>query len=172
MKIALFIVAGLAISILLIWIMGNRLPVKHEASVSKIYPSHKDKIWSLLSNFSDYPNWRSSIKSVEKLPNDSREVWQETDRHNEKIAYATVYSEPGHRLDRRIVSKLPYGGQWSLQLTQLEHGCQLTITEHGEIYNVFFRVMAKYVFGYESSMKQFHADLSSALAESEYAIPN
>ena len=166
MKIALFLAGGLAITILLIWIIGSRLPVKHQASVSKTYASSKDKIWDILSHFPGYPTWRSDVKAVEKLPSDDgSEIWQETDQHNEKIAYATTYAQPGARLERRIISKLPYGGTWSLQLTQQDTGCQLTITESGEIYNAFFRIMAKYVFGYESSMRKFHSDLASALGE-------
>ena len=38
----------------------------------------------------------------------------------------------------------------------------MTITEHGEIYNPFFRVMARFVFGYEGTIERRILDALAA----------
>ena len=37
-------------------------------------------------------------------------------------------------------------------LEPTDAGTRVTITENGEIYNVFFRFMARFVFGYTATM--------------------
>ena len=47
---------------------------------------------------------------------------------------------------------------------RLPTGTRLTITERGEIYNVMFRALSKYVFGYTATMESFLKALELKLA--------
>ena len=66
----------------------------------------------------------------------------------------------------RIADKgLPFGGTWTLEITSEAGGAALRITEDGEIYNVIFRFMARYVFGYTSTIEGFLRDLGKKVGE-------
>ena len=47
---------------------------------------------------------------------------------------------------------LAFGVTWRYEVAPAANGSTLTITEDGEIYNLLFRVMARFVFGYESTL--------------------
>jgi hypothetical protein len=164
MKILIGLVSGLVLLFMLVWIIGMFLPEKHRASVAQTFQTSPEKLWHVLIDFQTYPSWRSDIKAVKKLPSDNGyEVWQEQGKHGD-VAYATVESTPNKFLVRKIVTQgLPYGGRWSLQLKPAEQGCNLTITEDGEVYNAFFRFMSRYVFGHSASIRKFIQDLEKEL---------
>ena len=61
----------------------------------------------------------------------------------------------------RFVTKIddasqPFGGTWTFEIVPVSEGrTRLTITERGEIYNPIFRALARFVFGYTSTMDSF-----------------
>lgn len=63
----------------------------------------------------------------------------------------------------RYVTKIddesqPFGGTWTFEIEPLgDDRSRLTITERGEIYNPIFRALARFVFGYTSTMASFLA---------------
>ncbi len=59
---------------------------------------------------------------------------------------------------------LPFGGTWTYEIAPVAGGSTLTITEDGEIYNPIFRVMSRFVFGYESTMAAYLAAAEKRLA--------
>jgi hypothetical protein len=70
----------------------------------------------------------------------------------------------------RFVTKIddpaqPFGGTWTFEIEpRTGGGARLTITERGEIYNPIFRALARFVFGYTSTMESFLAAASRRLA--------
>ncbi|HZD05714.1 MAG TPA: hypothetical protein VE173_12380, partial [Longimicrobiales bacterium] len=50
---------------------------------------------------------------------------------------------------------LPFGGTWTYVLEPDAGGTRVTLTEDGEIYNPFFRFMARFVFGYDGTMRSY-----------------
>jgi hypothetical protein len=52
----------------------------------------------------------------------------------------------------RVVGETQFGGTWTIEITPTVSGSHVTITERGEIYNVVFRTLSKFVFGYTSTM--------------------
>ena len=91
-------------------------------------------------------------------------AWVE-DGKNDRITFVVETSEPPRRLVTRIADpKLPFGGTWTYALTPASGGTTLVITENGEIYNPIFRVMARFVFGYESTMTSYLTNLTARLA--------
>ena len=59
---------------------------------------------------------------------------------------------------------LAFGGTWTYRIVPAAGGSDLTITEDGEVYNVFFRFMARFVFGYHATMDAFIKNLESKAA--------
>jgi hypothetical protein len=62
---------------------------------------------------------------------------------------------PPARLVTKIVGETQFGGTWTFEVVPTPSGSRLTITERGEIYNVVFRALAKYVIGYTGTMDSF-----------------
>lgn len=78
--------------------------------------------------------------------------WRETGKDG-KITFAVVAADEPRRLVTRITDpKLPFGGSWTYELTQSGDGCELTVTEHGEVRNLLFRFVSRYVMGHSATI--------------------
>jgi hypothetical protein len=73
--------------------------------------------------------------------------------------------EPPSLLVTRVVEGQPFGGTWTYRIAPAPGGSQLTITEDGEVYNVVFRFMSRFVFGYYATMDAYLANLKRLEAE-------
>jgi hypothetical protein len=99
------------------------------------------------------------------MPNQPAKTWREEGSHG-PITFAVVEAAPPWRLVTRIADpKLPFGGTWTYEITSTNTGSILTITENGEVYNVFFRFLSRFAFGYTSSMDAFLNSLGTKLGD-------
>ena len=130
MRIALWIVASLIAIVSIIALIGFFLPVGHEAARSAEFNKPPEAVWALIADPNTYSGW-----------------WQGAD-----VKTAVVESVPPSKLVTKIVDETQFGGTWTFEIVPTPSGSRLTITERGEIYNVVFRALAKFVFGYTSTM--------------------
>jgi hypothetical protein len=135
MKWILWTVLLLVAAVGVIAVIGYFLPVGHEASRSAEFTKPPEAVWALIADPSRYQDW-----------------WKDAD-----VKTAVVESEPPSRLVTKIVDETQFGGTWTFQLEPTTSGSRLTIVERGEIYNVVFRTLAKYAFGYTTTMDSFLA---------------
>ena len=153
MKIALLVVAVILALIALVLIIGARLPRHHVASRSAVIRANRHAVHHLIRNVADAPRWREGVTQVELLdPTRFRE-------HSKfgVVTYEIVEDLPDTKFVTRIADRdLGYSGSWTFALGDAEHGAtRLTITEDGEVPNVFFRFMSKFVFGQTSSIEAY-----------------
>ncbi len=155
----------LVVIILVALVIGWSLPVKHSASRRATFAAPPEAVWTAITDVDAFPQWRSDVKNVERLPDrDGRASWVE-DGSNGRIAFAVERSEPPRLLVSRIADPhLPFGGTWMYTLTPESGGTTLVITEDGEIYNPIFRVLSRFVFGYEATMASYLASLETKIA--------
>jgi uncharacterized protein YndB with AHSA1/START domain len=165
MKWMLFVVAGLVALVAMVALVGWMLPQHHEASRSAVLAAGPQVVWGAITDVTAYPQWRSDVRSVDRLPDrDGRPVWREHGRHG-AITYEAVRLEPPTRFETRIADTgLAFGGTWTYALAPEGDGTRLTITERGEIYNPVFRALAHFVFGYTSTMEAYLAAVDRRLA--------
>ena len=165
MKWVLIAVGVLIVVVAAVAVIGAMLPKNHLASRTSHFRQPPQAIWDVVTG---PPDWRPDIRSSEKLgPRDGHRAWKEIDKNGQAIVYESVEETPPRRLVTRIADpKLPFGGMWTQEIVQGSSGCQLTITEAGEIYNPIFRFMARFVFGYNGTidtyLKALHAKLGEA----------
>lgn len=131
MKWILWIVVPLVAVIGVIAIVGYLLPVSHEASRSAEFSTPPETVYALVSDLKNYSTW-----------------WPENETNVE-----VVEAVPPSRFVTRIVGETDFGGTWTMEIAPTSSGSRLTITERGEIYNPIFRTLAKFVFGYTSTME-------------------
>ena len=61
---------------------------------------------------------------------------------------------------------LPFGGTWTFDIAPAaDGGSELRVTEDGEVYNVIFRFMARFFFGYTSSIETYLRDLGAKFGQ-------
>ncbi|MEY4095436.1 MAG: hypothetical protein RLZZ53_2635, partial [Acidobacteriota bacterium] len=114
-----------------IGLVGFFLPVGHEASRSLDINTPPDRAFALLADVDNYLKWWSG---------------------------ATVKSEvvervPPSKIVTRVVGETQFGGTWTIDITPIESGSRITITERGEVYNVVFRTLSRFVFGHTATME-------------------
>jgi hypothetical protein len=146
-------------------LIGSMLPVKHYATRKARFRQTPEAIYSLLAGPS---GWRSDVKASGTLPDkNGRPQWWEQDRHGHKIAYELVEdSPPTRRVTRIAEAGLPYGGAWTFEIApQAAGGSEVRIAEAGEVYNVFFRFLSRFVFGYTSSIEGYLNDIGKKFGE-------
>lgn len=140
MRFAIYALASLIALVGIIALIGFFLPVNHEASRTAELNTPPEAIWPLIADPRSYGKW-----------------WKGADVKTEVIE-----SAPPSKLVTKIVDETAFGGTWTFEIAPTAAGSRLTITERGEIYNVLFRALAKYVFGYTSTMDSFLEALSTA----------
>jgi hypothetical protein len=109
------------------------------------------------------PDWRTGVKSYGHIGDGK---WWEEDTHGQKVAYELVEDSPPARRVIRIADKgLPFGGTWTFEIAPAAGGSDLRIREDGEIYNVIFRFMARFFFGYTSTIETYLRDLGAKFGQ-------
>ena len=131
MKWVIWIVVALVSVVGVIGLVGFFLPVGHEASRSLDINTPPDRAFALLADVDNYLKWWSG---------------------------ATVKSEvvervPPSKIVTRVVGETQFGGNWTIDITPIESGSRITITERGEVYNVVFRTLSRFVFGHTATME-------------------
>lgn len=130
MKWTLYIVLLLVAMVGAIALVGCFLPVAHEATKSAEFNRPPEEVFALIADPNGYKGW-----------------WDGADVKTE-----VVERVPPSKLVTKIVGETQFGGTWTFDIVPMPTGSRLTITERGEIYNVVFRALAKFVFGYTSTM--------------------
>jgi len=166
MKWALTVLGTLAGLVALAWVIGALLPTGHVATRMARYGQPPEKIWEAITDVEASPSWRKDLKSVRRLPDrDGKPAWVETSSFGD-LPLVVIAWEPPRRMVARIDdSKLPFGGTWTYEVTPVEGGATLRLTERGEIRNAFFRFMSRFVFGYTATMETYLKNLGTKFGE-------
>ena len=150
----------LGVLILSMFIVGSTLPQEHTAITTQTFSSSREEVWTVLADFNRWPSWRSNLKEIR----DGSNSFSEVSTDDEIIEYRIDDFSPPERLITRIITPdLPFGGTWTYELTPVDGGCSLAITENGEVYNPMFRFLSKYAFGHTATMDLYLQDLKKKI---------
>ena len=161
MRYVLIAAAILGALVLLIVVIGWSLPVKHTATSEVTLKTSAGAIYKLITDVDRYPEWRSDVKRIERLPDSAgrtrfREVG--TDR---PILYEMESAEANKRIVTRIADRdLPFGGSWTYELIPSGDSTTLRITENGEVYNPIFRFVSRFVMGHTRTIDTYLRDVA------------
>jgi uncharacterized protein YndB with AHSA1/START domain len=149
----------------MILIVGWLLPVRHTVSRSARFNRPPQRVWDVITDLSSFPQWRTGLKSVDKSGTGGKVRWKETGNNGE-MTFEVVESRAPERWVTRIAGEgLPFGGSWTYVITPADGASLLTVTEDGEVYNVLFRFMSRFVFGHTATLDRYLADLARRLGE-------
>jgi hypothetical protein len=165
MKWVLLIAGALVLLVGLAALAGSMLSSRHHATRKARYRVAPDALYAVIAG---PPDWRTGVKNFGVLPEqDGRKRWWEEDSHSQKITFELVEDRPPHKIAVRIADRgLPFGGTWTFDIAPAPGGgSDLRIQEDGEIHNVIFRFMARFFFGYTSSIEGYLRDLAVKFGE-------
>ena len=170
MKILIFIVVGvIALVVVLVGVValiGSRLPKSHVASRSILLHRSPQDVYAVVRNFESAPGWRADVKRIDVDVRAGGPVhFREEGKHG-TVNYALVEDVPATRMVTKILdTDLGYSGQWTYMFTPESGGTRVTIREDGEVSNVIFRFMSRYVFGQTSTIDSYLTSLARHFGE-------
>jgi hypothetical protein len=165
MRWVLIVLAAVAVVASVVAVVGAALPLRHHATRKARFRVSPEALYAVIAG---PPDWRTGVKRFGVLPDaDGRRQWWEEDSHAQKITYELVEDVAARRVAVRIADrKLPFGGTWSFDIIPVAGGgSELRISEDGEIYNVIFRFMARFFFGYTASIEGYLRDLGAKFSQ-------
>lgn len=171
MKLLIYIVVGVVAGIVLlvgvIALIGSRLPKTHTASRSVLLHQSPMQVYAVVRDFESASKWRSDVERVSVQPGPGGRLQLREQGKNGIINYELTEDVPNKRLATRILdTDLGYSGTWTYVLIPENGNTRITITEDGEVSNVFFRFMSRYVFGHTATMDSYLTSLAKRFGES------
>jgi len=161
-------VAALVLLVILMAVIGAMLPRDHVASRSATFKRPAPEVYALITDVQRAPEWRKGLKRVDLQPpsDDGRVRFVEVSSQG-SIAMEILERVPDQRMVTRIADdSLPFGGGWTFELQPTAGGgTRLTITERGEVKNVLFRFMSRFIFGHTATMDGFLEDVGRRFGE-------
>lgn len=170
MKTALIIAASIIGVIALLFavmaLIGSQLPSAHTASRSIVVRQQRPTVYAVIRDFKSAPAWRSSVKSIEVIETPGQKL-RFLEHGSDDVTYEVTEDVPNQRMVTRILNTdLGYSGKWTYELTDENGGTRVKITEDGEVSNVLFRFMSRYIFGHTSTMDAYLTALAKKFGES------
>lgn len=164
--IVISVVVGLALLVGVMTFVGALLPRAHVASRSVLLRKTPAQVYAAVRDFGAMPTWRADLKSVEVEPQpDGRLHFRESGKQG-AVNFELLEDVPAERMVTRILDKdLGYSGKWTFAFRAENGATRLTITEDGEVSNVFFRFMSRYVFGHTATLDSYLSSLANHFGE-------
>ena len=170
MKTAIIIIASIiGVLVLIVAVMaliGSQLARTHTASRSIVLRQPRPNVYAVIRDFKSAPAWRSEVKSAEVIETPGQKL-RFIEHGSDDVNYEVTEDVPNQRLVTRILNTdLGYSGQWTYELADENGGTRVKITEDGDVSNVLFRFMSRYVFGHTSTMDAYLTALAKKFGES------
>jgi len=162
--IAIAIVVVIVVLAAVVALVGSRLPKNHTASRSILLHRSPKEVYDVVRDFNSSPSWRSDVKSVEVKTQPGKTTFREVG--SDTVDYEVAEDVPGQKLVTRILNTdLGYSGKWTYEFPPEGDGTRVKITEDGEVSNVLFRFMSRYVLGHTSTMDSYLNSLAKRFGE-------
>jgi hypothetical protein len=160
------IVVGLGLIVGIVALIGSRLPKTHVASRSILLRQSPQNVYAVVRDFGSAPTWRSDVKHIDVQPQANGRVHFREEGKNGVINYELAEDLPAQRMVTRILdTDLGFGGKWTYTFMPENGGTRVTITEDGDVSNVLFRFMSRYVFGHTATLDSYLSSLAKRFGE-------
>jgi uncharacterized membrane protein len=165
--VAVVIVGIIGLAVLLISLIGWRLPKDHSVTRSVLIHKSPDVVYSTARDFAATPKWRSDVRAVTVTTTPEGRVHFREEAKNGTVNYELAEDVPGQRMVTRITdTNLGYSGKWTYVFTAEGANTRVSITEDGEVSNVIFRFLSRYAFGHTATIDSYLTSLGNHFGES------
>lgn len=145
--------------------VGMALPKGHRASSTVTVHAALHTVFAIIADFAHGAEWRPGVQRVEILSGTGPGMEFREIGSSGSVRYRVEVLEPDAKIVTRIAdTTLAFGGSWTFDLAPTAAGdTRLTITEDGEVYNPFFRLMSKLFFPPTATIEKYLAGLQKRL---------
>lgn len=160
MKLALAGLAILLVALLLAHTLGRLLPRTHTARASRTVRGSPPCVWDVITDVGRMSEWRTGVNRFEAMSGESGlPVWREHGRHRALIVRAVAWDPPRSLVTEVGAPGAPFSGTWTYSLEAGEAGTVVMITEDGEVPNPIFRLVGRFVLGWDATLRAYLDDL-------------
>lgn len=141
---------------------GALLPRDHVATGSIKVASAPLEIWQTIRNVGNHPSWRKGVTRVEILEGDplAPTTWIEYRGRDQLKLHLEAADAPRRCVTRIADENLPFGGTWTIELTEENGQTRVRVTEHGFVKLPPFRVIARFLIGYSRTLQDYLRELA------------
>lgn len=160
------VIGAVVVLVGIVALIGSQLPKTHVASRSILLRRSPPDVYAVVRDFGSAPRWRSDVKQMEVEAPQGGPVYFREIGKNGTVNYELLEDVPNERMVTRIRdTDLGYSGQWTYTFAAENGGTRVTIREDGEVSNVLFRFMSRYVFGQTATMETYLTSLAKHFGE-------
>lgn len=110
-----------------IQIIGRMLPSNYTEQRHDKIEATPSKLWSIIINHAQEKDWRSDVKSIDRLSTGSDgALWQETGSNGKMTTWKTLEAEAPKKLVREMIDSKDFGGRITYSIRPLDE-------EHSEL---------------------------------------
>jgi Polyketide cyclase / dehydrase and lipid transport len=166
MKLLLILLAAVVALVLVVLVVGALLPRNHVVSRHIILRRSPAEIYQVVRDFSAAPSWRPDLDHVEMIPSGDNQVRFREHGKQGAVSYDLVEDLRDEKIVTRIADQnLGYSGSWTYTFQSKADGTRIEIVEAGEVSNVLFRFMSRFVFGHTSTIEKYLTVLGNKFGE-------
>ena len=156
--------AVVLLTVILVPLVGSQLPSQHTVSRSIVVQRKPAEVYAVVRDFGSAPSWRSDVRKVELTTLPGGKVGFREVGSQGTVNYEVSEDVPSQRLVTRITdTDLGYSGSWTYTFEAEQDATRVTITENGEVSNIVFRFISRFVFGHTATIDAYLASLSASL---------
>jgi uncharacterized protein YndB with AHSA1/START domain len=169
--IVLWIIGLVVLAVLVLYILGKRLPEEHVASASVVLSRPRQAVWDVISDIAGHRKWVKGLDDIERLPDrDGCEIWRQRMGRN---SFVLVFREK--QAPERMVGTIDddnqfFSGRWEYLLTEEPRGTRVKLTEYGRVRLAIPRAMMEYMMGKDTYLKKHLRDLAAHFGEPDAKI--
>ena len=160
-------VAGLAVLVGGLTLVGAWLPRAHVAAVAATFRTDAEALFAALADDAGQAAWRRDVRAVERIADrDGHAVFVYRDSHGGRLPLERLETVAPRRLVGRVVDDgLPFGGTWTVDLAPDDGGgTRVTITEAGFVKPPLVRVFSR-LFSMTATAERTLVDLGRKFGE-------
>ena len=161
MRLIIGLLVVLVLPLLVIQLIGSRMPREHRASRGRRIKATPAHVFEVITDARSFPQWRRSVNAIDLLEDVAgKPRYRETTKHG-ALTFEVSESIPGIRLVTTIIDEgQPFGGRWTFDLRGEGNETEVTITEDGYVNPPIFRFLSRYVFGQTATIDAYLRDLA------------
>ena len=166
MKLFLIILVVVFALIIAMLVIGAVLPKNPVASRQIVLHRSPEEVYQIVRDFSSAPTWRPDLERVEMIATTDNQVRFREHGEQGAITYDLIEDRPGEKIVTRIADlDLGYSGTWTYSFTKEAAGTRVQITEAGEVSNILFRFLSRFVFGHTGTIEKYLTALGKKFGE-------
>ena len=131
-RLGMVLAALVMLLIVLPWTIGSFMPREHVGRGERVLAAPIDEVWKSVSGFDEMGHWAPQLANMTRVADVEGLPSYELRSENAIITFTfTEVSEPSRLVVELRDSADAYGGVWTYELSEVDGGTRVAITEEG-----------------------------------------